>query len=275
MAEPPIAREILAHYEEFDEATRLSSGGGLLEKERTRRLLTRYLPPPPASVVDVGGGTGVHALWLAGRGYEMHLVDPVLRHVEGAAAASAAQRAYPLASARVGEARSLDLDDGSVDAAMLLGPLYHLTERAERIEALSEARRVLRPGGVIVAAAISRFASLLDGLARDLVRDPAFQAIVAQDLADGQHRNPVDNITYFTTAFFHHPDELREELAEGGFGDVEVLAVEGVAWAVPGFDALWADASERERILELLDKVESEPALLGASLHFLGVARKP
>jgi hypothetical protein len=75
-------------------------------------------------------------------------------------------------------------------AILMFGPLYHITERAERIRALSEAKRVVRPEGILAAAAISRFASLLDGLVSGWLGDPAFDAIVDRDLAEGQHRNP-------------------------------------------------------------------------------------
>src|SRR5690606_11227533 len=117
-----------------------------------------------------------------------------------------------LASIRLGDARALDQAAECVDAVLLLGPLYHLTERAQRLAALREARRVVRPGGVIFAVGISRFASLLDGLASDFLDDPAFVRIVEQDLRSGQHRNPANHPAYFTTAYFHHPDELQDEV---------------------------------------------------------------
>ena len=275
MADGSVPPEILAHYEEYEEATRLSEGTGPLEKERTRRILRRCLPSPPATVLDVGGGTGVHALWLASLGYQVHLIDPVPRHVESAAAASAANRGTPLASTRVGEARELAAADGTMDAVLLMGPMYHLTEHDDRMQALAEARRVLRAGGAVVAAAISRFASLLDGVGRNLVRDPAFRAILDRDLTDGQHRNTVDNLTYFTTAFLHHPEELRAELTKARFAGVEVLAVEGVAGAIPDFEERWANPSDREILLELVERTETEPALLGASQHLLGIGLRP
>src|ERR1051326_3221267 len=73
----------------------------------------------------------------------------------------------------------------------------------------------------------SSFASALDGLVSGYLNDPEFVRIVQQDLVDGQHRNPTNHPAYFTTAFFHHPDELAAEVAEAGFTLEALLAVEG------------------------------------------------
>lgn len=133
-------------YADRPEAERLQRGLGRLELLRTRELLACTLPALPAVIGDVGGGTGQHAGWLAGEGYEVHLVDPVARHVEWAA------RDHPaLASVQVGDARSLPWSADSCDAVLLMGPLYHLTERRDRLRALAEARRVLRDGGTLFA----------------------------------------------------------------------------------------------------------------------------
>src|SRR5205807_7475818 len=83
------------------------------------------------------------ATWLAARGYTVHLLDPVPLHLDQARARSAAQPHAPLASVGQGDARRLDLPAEQVDAVVLLGPLYHLTERTDRIRALNEAFRVL------------------------------------------------------------------------------------------------------------------------------------
>src|SRR5919108_3456011 len=159
MSLPDDDDNILAYYASGSEDVRLvEDARGHLERTRTQELLARWLPQPPAVVFDVGGGTGHYALWLAERGYTVHLIDPVPLHVEHARQRSAAaERA--LASVRLGDARRLELPHGCADAVLLLGPLYHLTQRAERVAALREARRVLRPGGIVLAAVISRFAS--------------------------------------------------------------------------------------------------------------------
>jgi ubiquinone/menaquinone biosynthesis C-methylase UbiE len=266
--------EIDFHYAAGLEADRLAQGSGRLEFARTQEILRRFLPPPPAVVADVGGGPGRYACWLAGLGYEVHLYDPVPLHVAQAEEASRSQPAHPVTSCTIGDARALGRPDDSTDAVLLLGPLYHLTERADRLAALREARRVLRPGGMLVAAAISRFAAALDGLRGGYLDDPAFAAIALRDLADGQHRNPTGHPAYFTTAFFHHPDAFRQEATDAGLAGVQVLAVEGPAWLLQDFDAHWNDPGRRERLLDVVRRVEADPSLLGASAHLLAVARK-
>ncbi|HEU5430890.1 MAG TPA: class I SAM-dependent methyltransferase, partial [Thermomicrobiales bacterium] len=189
--------EISAHYAEGREQDRLLDGGDHLELVRTRELLTRFLPSPPADVLDVGGGAGVYSSWLARLGYRVLLVDPMPLHVAQAQAAAAAQPDAPFA-ATLGDARALAQPDASADAVLLLGPLYHLIERADRVQALREARRVARPDGVVIAAAISRFASLLDGMQAGWLDDPAFIPIYTGGLRDGQHRNPTRDPRWFT-----------------------------------------------------------------------------
>jgi SAM-dependent methyltransferase len=192
-------RDIAAYYARGQEQGRLADWGRL-EFLRTRALLARFLPPAPAVVLDVGGGAGAYALPLAAEGYEVHLVDPMQLHVEQATAASAAQPAAPLASVRQGDARDLPFAAAVADAVLMLGPLYHLTEAADRARALGEAGRVLRHGGVLAAAAITRFASTLDGIAQRFLLEPGFEEIVERDLADGQHRNPGDHPCHTTAA---------------------------------------------------------------------------
>ena len=156
----PKPDAIAAHYSSGYEGDRLHQGAGQLDRERSRELLGRFLPPAPAAVLDIGGGPGGHACWLAARGYMVHLIDITPLHVEMARHASTRQPASPLTSAELGDARALSWEAETVDAVVLFGPLYHLTDRADRVQALREARRVLRPGGILLAVAISRFIHL-------------------------------------------------------------------------------------------------------------------
>jgi ubiquinone/menaquinone biosynthesis C-methylase UbiE len=261
-------------YERAPEEARLEHGAFLLEGARTRELIQRYTPPPPGTVLDIGGAAGVYALWLAAAGYQVHLIDPVPRLVSEAARRSAASP-RPLASCRVGDARAVEWPDASADLVLLLGPLYHLTERADRVRALREARRVLRPGGRVLAAAISRAASALDGLSRGLLDDPRFAAIVARDLADGQHRNTTERMDYFTTAYFHHPEELAGEVVEADLEVHGVFGIEGPAWLLPDIAERMQDEPRRAQVLLVARLLEAEPSVLGTSAHLLAVGTRP
>lgn len=260
---------IVGHYETIREEDRITVGFGRLELLRTQEILRRHLPEPPADVLDVGGGTGAHAAWLAADGYRVHLVDLAARHVERARADLGGLGV----TAEIGDARHLAAPDGSFDAVLLLGPLYHLTERADRIAALREARRVVRPGGMVAVAAISRFASLFDGLSQGFLFEPEFRAIVERDLRDGCHRNPDDHPSWFTTAFFHRPDELADEVGAAGLALVELVGVEGIAHWLRHLDNRFATAEGRETILFAARAIEAEPSLLGLSSHLIAVAR--
>ena len=267
---PFLEREILRYYEAGQEAGRLDIPFCRWEKIRTLDLLTRFLPPPPALVLDIGGAAGAYAFPLAEMGYIVDLVDPVPLHIEQAKQLAATVQRAPR-TVQIGDARAIPADTGAADAVLLFGPLYHLTGADDRLQAIREAHRVLRSGGVLLAVVISRFASALDGIGRGLIRDSDFVPIVEQDLKTGQHRNETRNLDYFTTAYFHHPDELKSELLNGGFPAPRLCAVEGPLWTVPEFTA----SEEQQRLMTIVRALENEPTLIGASAHIMGIGTRP
>jgi ubiquinone/menaquinone biosynthesis C-methylase UbiE len=261
------------YYDRAPEEDRLEHGPFVLEGARTRELIERFAPAPPATIVDVGGGAGAYAFWLADRGYMVHLVDATPRLI-GEAQRRDATRAIRLASCGVGDARALPFEDGLADGVLLLGPLYHLIDSEARAAALHEALRILKIGGLVFAAAISRWASALDGLARDLFRDASFRAIVERDVREGQHRNPGQHPDYFTTAYFHRPEELREELLAAGFALDGIVGIEGPGWLMPDVTERMGDARRRSDLLSVARLLENEPSMLGVSAHLLAIGRK-
>jgi ubiquinone/menaquinone biosynthesis C-methylase UbiE len=268
-------RSIEQYYVEYPEHRRLSSASGQLEFERTKRIVQRFLPSSPAIVADVGGGTGPYSFWLASLGYETHLIEPSIRLVE--ICRDRMQSHPPEASPRtvaVGDARSLWFDDAFCDAVLMFGPLYHLTERDDRIRALRESRRVLKSGGYAFAATITRVASFIDALCHSLLGDPAFLSIVETDIGTGQHRNPTNEILYFTDAFFHRRGEIRTEMEAAGFEVVAQLPIEGLAILARDFDSLWSDPRNRSSLLELLARTEGIEEVNGASTHYMSVGIK-
>ncbi len=268
---------IVDYYSQsYYEDERLGAGTGRFEYARTQEIIRRYLPADGAlTILDVGGATGAYSFWLAGLGHGVHLIDMVPHHVEIARQRSEAGPVR-LKSAEVGDARSLAYPDGCADMVLLMGPLYHLVERAERLAALQEGCRVLRPGGRMFCSAISRYASMLSGFSARLLDDPEFEGIVDRDLRDGQHRNPSPGKDYFTTAYFHQPAGLRAEIAGAGLACEKVVGVEG-PWCVMSELNGWLDEQGRyyDLALKYARAIEEEESLLGASFHLLGVARKP
>ena len=243
-----------------DERLRLRAHG-VLERVRTQELLARFLPPPPATVLDVGGGTGLHADWLAQRGYSVHLSDPVEEHV------TVAWRL--LVSSAVGDARCLSQADESQDAVLLLGPLYHLPEREGRLQALREARRVARPGAPVAAAGISRYATLMD-IGSDGRLTEAVEPFLHRLHATGHFRG---DVVGFTTGYFHFPDELAQDLVDAGLRDVEVYGIEGPAG--PTLRALGMDCLDErlDAAVRAARLVERHPMMIAASGHLLAVGR--
>ncbi|MCW2916666.1 MAG: Methyltransferase [Actinomycetia bacterium] len=265
-----VAPEIIDFYASaYDEEARLSSvAHGELEFLRTQELLRRHLPAAPAAVLDVGGGPGVHARWLVSDGYTVHLVDPVERHLQQARASTAC-------TAELGDARALTATDRSYDTVLLLGPLYHLTERTDRIQALREARRVLRPARLMAAAAISRHAGLLEFAATARLEAASADSLLPV-LASGRH----DGQFGFTTAYFHTADELRSEVIDAGFTDVQLYGVEGPAWpTLKGIETHTGQSLAGSPLLEsaltAARIAESDPALMASSSHILAIGRTP
>jgi SAM-dependent methyltransferase len=192
-------------------------------------------------------------------------------HVRAAAGIGSEDRRV---GAVIGDARALPIADDSADGVLLFGPMYHLVSRDDRLTALTEARRVLRPGGLVFVSAISRFASVFSGLSREFLFDERFRAIAERELEDGQHRNPSDDVRWFTTAYYHHPDELRSEAAEAQLEIVELVGIEGFAGWLPQLKDRWQDESGREAILFSARAIEAEACLLGLSPHLLLVGRR-
>jgi ubiquinone/menaquinone biosynthesis C-methylase UbiE len=237
-------------------------------------LLERLLPDPPAALLDVGGGPGAYAAPLSAQGYSVQLVDILTLHTHQAREQSlkSADARYGVVQADAGE---LPFRAASQDAVLLMGPLYHLTDRQDRLRALAEAHRVLRRRGLVIATAVSRFASLLDGLYEGWLREPAYKLIVEQDLLNGQHRNPhpVQSPEHFTTAYFHTPDDFISDLENGQFSGIEIFAIEGPGWPL---QSRWQiDSLSHDEILYAVRQVETERPLMGFSHHMMAVGSKP
>jgi SAM-dependent methyltransferase len=259
-----------AYYQRGMERERLSDGRGDLEFTRTTEIVRRRLPAAPAVVADIGGGPGRYALWLASLGYQVEHRDLIPLHVEQLTADAAG---VPGIHTAVGDVRDLDLPDASVDAVLLLGPLYHLLDRAERVGALRECARIVRPGGAVFAAAISRWAARIDGMLRERIylRYPEVTGLI--DEIDRTGMLPPLGEGAFT-AFCHRPGELRSELEDAGLEVADLVSVEGPAFILGDLDARLADPGERPVVLEVARAIERVPELAGFGPHLIATGIK-
>lgn len=265
--------DVKGYYNKGIETTRLDLESNRLEKIRTLDILERYLPQPPATIIDIGGATGVYSFELSKRGYEVHLRDITPAHITLSQEKNKSVE-HKLKSIELGDARNLQFPDNFADIILLFGPLYHLVEEEDRKLALKEAYRVLKSGGIIFSAAISRFASLIDGFDTKNILDEQFLKILNQDLIDGQHKNPTDNVNYFTTAFFHHPDELYQEYINAGLKSVEILPIESFLGLLGNIKEYLIDPEKKKLLLTFVRKIENESSLIGASPHIMAIGRK-
>ncbi|HIU47237.1 MAG TPA: methyltransferase domain-containing protein [Candidatus Fimadaptatus faecigallinarum] len=275
-----IDKDVLATYNSGAERNRLRTGIGLIEFERSRELLREYLPPAPATVYDIGGGYGEYAWWLSSLGYQVHLFDLAQTNIAMSTELSAEYPGCQLKAAEVADARNIDRPSGSADAVLCMGPLYHIAQREERLAALNECARLLRPGGVLCVAAITRYATLLwattvFGAANRLLEEDAFMQMVETELRTGEHVRPADSAYRgIGRSHFHAPDELKGELSDAGFKDIKLHGVVGCGWLAPNLDALWQDDKARAAIMRAVRLLDGETDVIGLSTHLLAICQK-
>jgi len=267
--------EIYDFYNNGAEIGRLEHGLGIVEFHRTKEILSRYIPGGMV-IYDIGGGIGMYAAWLAKKGNEVHLIELTERAVEYAKSNMMKDCRF---IAETGNALKVNRSDESADVVLLMGPLYHLRDRAERLQALTEAFRVLKKGGLLVAAGISKFSSMTWGVSvygekNDFLDDPVFFNMIKEEMATGDHIRPKEYPNFIAESYFTTSEEMKNEMVEAGFAVEKTIAVEGCIWITPHLAEKWEDKACRERLLEIVRMTESEPEMMGISPHFLVIAKK-
>ncbi len=264
---------IFDFYNNGAEIGRLENGLGMVEFYRSKEIISQYIPKA-STTYDIGGGIGKYSEWLAENGHDVTMVELAPTAVEYAV--KNMKRPY---TAIVGDARKLDLPDESADVVLLMGPLYHLQNRSDRKTALSEAYRVMKKGGLLIAAGISRFSSTTWALSKygsenNFIDDDIYMNMIRQELETGKHNRPKEYPFFIADAYFHTTNELKCELSENGFEVINYHAVEGTVWIVPKLDEKWNDLSSRKRLLDIIHSTEHEETIMGMSPHFLVIGRK-
>ena len=236
----------------------------------TLRALDEYLPPAPARVLDIGGGPGRYAIELTRRGYEVELAD--ISEAELAMAmAKAVEAGVTLAGVRKADARDLrEFADASFDSVLLMGPLYHLLDESDRQRAVEETVRVARPGGVVAATNITRYAAIRWWAKHDPMQVVDRSSVYEDQIATGRTHDAVG----FTDVYFMRPAELTAVFDEAGVEHIVTVACEGVLSMVSE-KVIALEGAAWEHWADLNYRLGKDPDTHGLAEHLLYIGRKP
>ena len=267
-----ISRDIEIFYNKASEDTRLEKGMGIFEFERIKSLIEKHIISSSITIIDVGGGTGKYSEWLAKKGHKVHLVEPVSKHIE--IAQNRANKLKNKFSVHLGESRKLEFPNNYADLVILHGPLYHLQEQEDRNSTISEAKRVVKNNGIILGFAINYTASTLVGLLNGLIHKKSFFEMCKEELTIGKHNPPEDFPWLLAEAFYHKPEQLKDEFINQELTYINTFAVEGMAWLDKDFFANIIDEKRRTTLIELIKITENDSYLLPFSPHMMIAVKK-
>ena len=271
-SEQLISRNITVFYNKASEETRLEKGMGVFEFERIKSLIEKYLSTSSSKIIDIGGGTGKYSEWLAKKGHEVHLVEPVAKHLQ--LAENRTKKLKNKFSVHLGESRKLDFPNNYADLIILHGPLYHLQRKEDRVLSIMEAKRVLKNGGIILGFAINYTASTLVGLLNGLIHKRSFFEMCKNELTTGIHNPPDDFPWLLAEAYYHKPEQLKEEFSHQDLTYLNIYAVEGMAWLDKDFFANMLNDKKRKNLIELLQITENDSYILPFSPHMMIAVKK-
>ncbi|MDR1030121.1 MAG: class I SAM-dependent methyltransferase [Treponema sp.] len=261
---------VLQYYENANEDERILRHP--IEFIRTKEIISRYLPEKQIKILDTCGASGHYAYWLAEKGHEVHLMDLSPKHIITAKNNRQKYKAS-LASIKIGDARSLEYENESFNMVLLMGALYHLQEKSDRILCLKEANRILKPGGIGIFAYISRCAIILDGFRKDYVNDPAEKELIDIDFLNGKHDSKLDKVGYFPNKYLHSTQEIYDELLSTTYCDITIYGIEGFSELIDQRKYL-EDDTKLKTLLHYLRLIEQDKEIMGISDHKLVICKK-
>ncbi|MBV7270320.1 class I SAM-dependent methyltransferase [Winogradskyella luteola] len=267
-----ISKKIEDFYTKASEETRLESGMGVFEFERIKQLIKKHINKDHSIIMDIGGGTGKYSEWLANNGHEVHLIEPVMKHVK-----LVENRNKKLARPIIikqGNAQKLNYPSNFADLIILHGPLYHLQDHTERVKAIQEAHRVLRKDGICLVFGINYTASTIAGLMNGHIHNSDFFEMCKRELTTSLHDPPTSLPWLLTEAYYHKPEDLKGELLEQSFSYLNTYAVEGIIWLDKDYFSNMSTPKKRQTLEELLQITENDKNLLALSPHIMVAVKK-
>jgi len=248
-----------ALYKIFNEDDRLNnSQAARVEFLTTIKYIEKYLPAG-GKIMDIGAGAGEYSLYFAKQGYSVTAVELAENNINAFRA-----KLTPGLNIDLRQGNACDLSafgDASFDVVLLLGPLYHISDAADREKCINEARRVCKPGGTIFFAYISN----------DMVVLTQTFYYDLNYLVDGEYNHETFELNNFPFVFFTVPN-ARNELTNAGVELLHEIAVDGVSELLAEKINQLDDAGYKQYLRYHFYCCE-KPEMLGRSNHLLFIGR--
>lgn len=264
-----IMGDIISYYNQFDEWGRLDREP--IEFQVNWHYIKKYLPKS-GHIFDNGAGPGKYSMELAKQGYKVTLTDLTPRLVEVAKAkAIEFNLNHQFHDYLVADARDLKiLKNEQFDAPLMLGPMYHIQNEHERVQAINELKRVTKRGGTVFVAFMSRIRHIFTSLLYPEHWKPNDSIDAIDTFSQTGCFNHSDD-GRFTGAFYFDIDDIKPFMESQGFESLELLGSNvGTILTKESLD-YWKAKGEEDRLI--IDKA-TDPNLLGISSHLLYIGRK-
>jgi len=264
MSDINVVKEFYDHFVE-GEWNRL--GGFSFEFEVTKAKM-KELIKPNSTILDIGGGPGRYASYFASLGHDVTLVDLSDGNVDHAKKVFH-QMNLPI-KAYQADARDLShLPLDAYDCIFVMGPLYHLGNKQDQVKAIEEAKRYLKPGGLMFVSFIHMFA----GLNYYLSECPQNIVIETEnDYFDCIKQGTSWYGNAFTKAYFIHIDEIIPLMDSCGLSKVSLFGQEGIASS--NLIALThLDEASRTRWLQICIELSEKVEYMSHSSHIMYVGK--
>ncbi|MTH53523.1 methyltransferase domain-containing protein [Bacillus mangrovi] len=264
--------KVISYYNQFDE-------WGRLEREPVEFLINwhyiqNYLPEN-GTVLDNGAGPGKYSMELARAGFRVTLADLTPKFAD---LAKEKAQEFGLTSQfddfLAADARNLSmLKDNQFDVSLMLGPLYHLQEEQDRIQAVRELRRVTKKGGVVFAAFMPRARHMLTALQHPENWQPLDKVNSIEQFSEtGCFHHANDG--RFTNAYYFNIEEITPFMESQGFESLQLIGSNPGAILTGDSWSYWRGRGEEEQVIQMLIDQAADPYLLGISPHLLYIGRK-